>query len=73
MTYIILEMQTSGGVTAVVTPSTYVNRNTAEQAFHLAASAAAVSAVEEHTVALLTSDGKLVRPVECYHHPVSEE
>ena len=30
MTYIVLEMQTSNGVTAVVPPATYTDRNEAE-------------------------------------------
>lgn len=72
MTYIVLEMQTSGGVTAIVPPLSYTDRNAAESKFHQILATAATSAVEEHAASLLTSDGRLIRN-ECYRHPVEEE
>lgn len=72
MTYIIIEMQTTAGTTAIVPPATYSDRNQAEAAFHTILAAAAVSAVEEHTAVMLTSDGRIVRS-ECYRHPQAAE
>lgn len=69
MTYIVLETQTNDGVTAIVPPVAYTDRNAAEAAFHLILASAATSAIEEHTAMLLTSDGRLVRQSECYRHP----
>ena len=68
MTYIIIEMQTNAGSTAVVTPATYTDRNQAENAYHYALASAAVSNVETHAVSMLTEDGRVVRQ-ECYRHP----
>lgn len=67
MAYIIVEMQTTNGTTAIVTPETFTDRNQAEAKFHLVLASAAVSQVEEHTCMMLTSDGKTVR-AECYRH-----
>ena len=74
MTYIVLEMQTDAGVTAIVPPLAYTDRNAAESKFHQVLSVAATSTVEEHAASLITSDGRLIRN-ECYHHPkpVEEE
>ena len=67
MNYIVIEMQTNGQTTAIVPPVTYSDRNAAEAAFHTALAAAAISAVEVHSVAMLTEDGRVVR-TECYRH-----
>lgn len=67
MTYIILEMQTNNGTTAIVPPASYTDRNQAESAFHSALAVAAVSSVEEHAVVMVTGDGHLIRN-ECYTH-----
>lgn len=68
MTYIVIETQTNDGVTAIVPPLSYTERNDAEAKFHQILGFAATSTVEEHTAMLLTSDGRLVRG-ECYRHP----
>lgn len=68
MTYIVIETQTTGGVTAVVPPVSYTDRNQAEAKLHTVLAAAAVSQVEEHAAMILTSDGRVVRS-ECYRHP----
>jgi hypothetical protein len=67
MTYIVLETQTTGGVTAIVPPLVYTDRNAAEAHFHTVLAAAAASTVEEHAAMLLTSDCRLLRN-ECYRH-----
>ena len=70
MNYIVIETQTTNGVTAIVPPVIYTDRNQAESKFHQILTSAAVSNVEEHTATMLTTDGRLVRPSECYRHPV---
>lgn len=70
-TYVIIEMQTNDGITAIVTPATYTDRNQAESKFHLVLASAAISSVEKHTCMMLTSDGKMLRS-ECYKHPKAE-
>lgn len=72
MTYIVLEIQTNGGVTAIVPPLSYTDRNAAESKFHTVLATAAVSTVEEHAAVLLTSDGRVVRN-ECYRHVTQPE
>ena len=75
MTYIVIEMQTNGGVTAIVPPVAYTDRNQAESNFHSILASAAVSAVEQHAVIMVTNDGRVVRN-EVYRHftePVEPE
>lgn len=67
MTYIVIEMQTNNGTTAIVPPISYTDRNAAEANFHSILAAAAVSSVEEHAAMLITNDGHLLRN-ECYKH-----
>ena len=69
--YVIIETQTNGDSMAVVTPASYADRNQAEQAFHLALSAAAVSSVETHAVTMLNAEGNRIKG-ECYKHPAQE-
>lgn len=71
MTYIVLETQTNNGVTAIVPPTSYTDRQQAEAVFHSILASAAISAVEEHAASLLTNDGRLIRN-ECYRHPKAE-
>lgn len=68
MNYIVIELQTNGGTTAVVPPAVYTNKQEAESKFHQCQAAAAISSVEEHTVLLFDSNGKMIRPAECYEH-----
>ena len=67
MTYIVIEIQTSNGTTAIVPPFSYTDRNEAEAKFHSILATAAVSSVEEHAAMLATNDGHLLRN-ECYKH-----
>lgn len=72
MNYIVNELQTVGGTTAVLT-NTYTDKNQAESSFHNILKYAALSQVEIHSAVMLTEDGRLVRQ-ECYRHPrVAEE
>jgi len=59
--YIIQEMQTTAGVTALVPATTYAERNAAESAYHAALAAAAVSAVQVHAVVLLDEHGNTLK------------
>lgn len=72
MNYIVLEQQTNAGVTAIVTPDPATNDlNAALSSFLIKAGYAAISNIEIHTVSLMTEDGRLVRPSECFRHPVA--
>lgn len=70
--YIINEYQTTGGVTAIVTPQTEVNRDEAFRKFYLACAAASVSSVECHTVKVERHDG-FVEDVKVFRHDVVTE
>lgn len=68
MAFIIIEIQASkDGSVAIVPPTTYTDRNVAEQKYHTALSAAAVSNVDIHTVVMLTEAG-IVHKKETYYH-----
>ena len=70
MNYIVIELQTTGGTTALIT-NTYTDRNQAESKFHEILQYAAVSQVEDHAAVMLTEDGRLVRQ-ESYKHAAPE-
>ena len=65
MNYVIIEMQTTGTTTAVVTPASYDNNISAEAAFLTKAAAARVSELDVHRVTLLDEEGKIVAR-KCY-------
>lgn len=65
MNYVIIEMQTTGTTTAVVTPASYDNNISAEAAFLTKAAAARVSGLDAHSVTLLDEEGKVVAR-KCY-------
>lgn len=67
MNYIVIEIQTNAGTSAIVPPVLFTDRNAAEAQFHTMLAAAAISAVEIHSVVMLTEDGRIVR-TECYRH-----
>ena len=69
--YIVIEIQTNNDGTVGTLVNAYTDRNTAEQAFHTCAAAAAVSALPCHAVTMLTERGTLVR-AEHYTHNVTE-
>ena len=65
--YIVQEMQTTGGQTALVPAATYTDRNEADSAFHMKLSSAAVSSVNVHTVIMYDEHGNVLRR-EYYEH-----
>lgn len=65
--YIILEFQTTSGVTAIVPPVAKSTLAEAQQAFFLTCSAAAVSSVEQHTVMLVYANGNVIESREFRH------
>ena len=69
--YTVVELQTTGGATAVVVPLTYANRNDAEAKFHAVLSVAATSHVEIHSCAVLDERGVAVLNGS-YYHPLPE-
>lgn len=67
--YIINEYQTNNGSTAIVTPATMEDRNSALSIFFSRCASAVTSNVEVHTVQLVRSDGYVER-TECFRHDV---
>lgn len=65
--YIVIELQINNGQVAIVPPTSFTDRNTAEQAFHTAAAAAAVSSVQKHSVTLLNQDAFPIERVDFEH------
>lgn len=65
--YILQEIQTNGSTTALVPARTYTDKNEAESAYHTALAAAAVSAVNVHTVLLFDEHGNTIKR-EFYEH-----
>ena len=77
MNYIMQEIQTNGGVTALTPALVYPTREAAESAFYLACGSAVVSAVEVHTIMVYTQEGfPIPELIKCFKHeasPVEEE
>ena len=65
--YIIQEIQTDGGNTALLPAITKADKNEMESAFHAILASAAISAVEVHTVIAYDEHGNIVRR-EYYEH-----
>ena len=65
--YIVQELQTTGGQTALLPAVTFTDRNEAESAFHLKLGSAAVSSVDVHTVLMYDEHGNVIRR-EYYEH-----
>ena len=65
--YIIQEIQTDNGQTALVTPVTKTDKNEAESVFHTALAAAAISSVDVHTVIMYDEHGNVIKK-EFYEH-----
>ena len=72
MNYIVIEMQTTNGSTSVLPPTTKATLNEAENKYHTVLAAAAISAVETHSAALLNERGQLIK-YECFEHAAQEE
>jgi len=69
--YVVVEIQTTGGVTTQIT-TVEQNRDTAEQKFHTILSYAAVSNVEIHSAVILNPEGQKIKS-ECYKHEQAGE
>ena len=74
--YILQEIQTNNGTTALVTPVIYPNREQAESAFYTTCGSAVISQVETHTVMVYTEEGfPIPELTKCFKHtpaPVPE-
>lgn len=71
--YIIQELQTTNGQTALVTPATESDLNQAKSTFHQRASYAAISQVEVHTVMLHDERGDVIDKIVFDHTPEPTE
>lgn len=69
--YIVIELQTSNGVTSMLTYQ-FNDRDQAESKYHNVLSYAAVSTVEFHAVSIIDRLGTVIRN-ESYNHPVQPE
>lgn len=68
MVYIIIEIQKSNnGTVAIVPPASYTDQQIAEQAYHAALAAAAVSQVDVHSVVMLNDTGARIKGETYYH------
>ena len=68
MVYIIIEIQKSNaGTVAIVPPASYTDKGIAEQAYHTALAAAAVSSVNVHSVVMLDDTGARLKGETYYH------
>ena len=65
--YIIQEIQTENGQTALVTPIMKTDKNEAESVFHTALASAAISSVDIHTVVMYDEHGNVLKR-EFYEH-----
>ncbi len=65
MNFVIIEMQTTNGSTAIVTPASYADEISAEAAFLTKCAAARVSGLDVHSVTLLNEEGKMIAR-KCY-------
>ena len=65
--YILQEIQTTNGNVALVPAQTFTDKGQAESAYHTALAAAAVSAVNVHTVMLYDEHGNVIKR-EFYEH-----
>lgn len=73
MNYIIIETQTTNGVTAVVPPVVKNDYFEAEHQYHTMLAAAAISNVGIHAVSMFTERGTPVKDKhECYVHEQPE-
>ena len=70
--YIVIEMQTNDGITAVVPPVVYSSRNEAEAKFHNILANAAVSSVEIHSCTVLDERGVAILNDVYYHNKENE-
>lgn len=65
--FTVIELQTTNGVTAVLT-EVFQNREQAEQKFHTTLAYAAVSSIDIHAVSILSPDGSVLKNDVYYHN-----
>lgn len=65
--YIIQEIQTNNGQSALVPATTKTDKNEAESVFHTILASAAISSVDVHTVIMYDEHGNVLRR-EFYEH-----
>lgn len=71
--YILQEMQTTNGTTALIPAVVYTDRAQAESAFHMVCASACLSSVPVHTVAVFTEEGfQIPELTRCYKHNAVE-
>lgn len=68
MYYVIEIQKMNSGAVSMVPPVSKEERPEAEQAYHTALAAAAVSSVDCHTVLLINDIGACVYPAQTYYH-----
>ena len=77
MAYIVQEIQTNSGVTALLPAEVHPTRGAAESAFYLKCGSAVLSDVEKHTVLVYTEEGFPIGELcKCFVHeavPAAEE
>ena len=74
MNYILQEIQTTNGVTALCPPVVYNTREEAESAFYMTCGNAVISQVELHTVMVYTSTGAVIGELcKCFRHMQPDE
>ena len=67
--YILQEIQTTNGTTALVPPMVYPTREAAESAFYMTCGAAVISSVPVHTVMVYTDEGfPIPELTKCFKH-----
>jgi len=71
MNYIVIEMQTNGETSAVIS-NTFSDHNQAESSYHSILASAAISSVELHAAAILTDNGRLMCSQAYEHRPTTE-
>ena len=73
MTYIIQEIQTDNGTTALLPALVYYDSKEAESAYHTKLGYAALSNIELHVVAMSDEYGNLIKNEWYKHRPVEQE
>ena len=72
--YILQEIQTNNGQTALVPPLTYRDRDSVESAFYVTCGSAVLSSVEVHTVMVYTDEGfPIPELTKCFKHSPQPE
>lgn len=71
MKYIVIELQTSGDSVADIVTA-FDSQDAAESQYHSVLAAAAISQLDCHAAALMTSEGYCME-YRCYHHGGDEE